>query len=132
RDNYRIMSVREAFRNSVNLVFVRMMRDIARHYMFTVSGSTAKVLADTDDPRRRIYLTRFADREGSTFLVRFHKKYRDMTPAQARTLLLQGVRAAKVPLATAYLSVTPAADFAAFAAFMREQLPDQHWTDEDL
>ena len=38
KDNYKIMSVQKALHNSVNLVFVRLMRDIVHYYMFQTSG----------------------------------------------------------------------------------------------
>ncbi|RZA31275.1 MAG: penicillin-binding protein, partial [Lysobacteraceae bacterium] len=63
-DNSKIMTVTEALRSSTNLVFVRMMRDVVRYYMFQLPGSSAQLLADADDPRRQMYLARFADNEG--------------------------------------------------------------------
>ena len=53
------MSLREATRNSVNLVFIRLMRDIERYYMFHIPGSSANILKDIDDPLREKYLKRF-------------------------------------------------------------------------
>ena len=70
-DNGRVMSLRDGLRNSVNLVFIRLMRDIVHHYMFLTPGSSAKLLQDADDPRRTAYLARFADREGQVFMRRF-------------------------------------------------------------
>ena len=35
-DDGRVMSVREALRNSVNLVFVRLLRDVVHHYMLSL------------------------------------------------------------------------------------------------
>lgn len=42
-DDRRVLSVREATLSSVNLVYIRMMRDIVRYYMFQVGGSSAKI-----------------------------------------------------------------------------------------
>jgi hypothetical protein len=70
------MTVQQALQQSTNLVFVRLMRDVVRYYMFQLPGSSAALLADADDPRRAEYLARFADREGATFLARFWNKYR--------------------------------------------------------
>ena len=44
-DNGRVMSVAEAFRHSVNLVFIRLMRDIVQYYQ-------AARRAGRGDPRR--------------------------------------------------------------------------------
>ena len=43
-DNSKIMTVQEALQQSTNLVFVRMMRDIVRYYMFQLPGSSAQLL----------------------------------------------------------------------------------------
>jgi membrane peptidoglycan carboxypeptidase len=63
-DNAREPTLREALQASINLPFVRLMREIVRHTMYQVPGSTARLLEDNDDPRRVEYLARFADREG--------------------------------------------------------------------
>ncbi len=70
----RVISVQEAFHNSVNLVFIRMMRDIVHHYIFRRPG-VEHLLNDIDAPGRQAYLERFADREGKIFLRRFYRKY---------------------------------------------------------
>jgi membrane peptidoglycan carboxypeptidase len=82
------MTVQHALQQSTNLVFVRLMRDVARYYMFQLPGSSAALLADADDPRRAEYLARFADAEGKTFLAKFWNKYKGKTPAEAQALLL--------------------------------------------
>jgi membrane peptidoglycan carboxypeptidase len=132
-DDEKILSVRDSFRHSVNLVFIRLMRDVARHYMYTVAGSSAQLLTDSADPRRQEYLTRFADQEGTKFIARFYKKYRGKTPAEARALLLQevqetqGIRSGPVRLATAYLSTAPTVNLTQFSEYMRAQLAAENW-----
>lgn len=117
-DDGQIMPLREGFRNSVNLVFVRLMRDVVRHYMFQTPGSSAKLLTDANDPRRKEYLTRFADREGRIFVRRFLQKYRDKSVQAAEDLLLQGVRATDAKLATIFRSIDPGAGEGSFSAFL--------------
>lgn len=82
-DNGRILTVSEGLRRSVNLVFVRLMRDIVYYQMDRVPGASLGVLQDLDNPNRRKYLARFADMEGSEFLRRFYLKHRDANPAAA-------------------------------------------------
>ncbi len=127
-DDGRILSVRQAFHRSVNLVFIRLMRDIVRYYMFQIPGSTAKILNDAKDPQRKIYLERFADREGRQFLNRFYNKYQGKDPEEALDVLLGQHPSAK-RLAIVYRTVEPDADFATFCAFMSSRLagavPDQ-------
>lgn len=130
--NSRIMSVRDGFYNSVNLVFIRLMRDIVRYHMFHLPTSTASILEDKDDPKRRDYLEHFADQEGRVFLSRFYGKYGDKSPDEAMEILLQGVRPMPGRLATVFRSIVPEADIQEFTDFMRAQLSDSKLDAEDM
>lgn len=123
-DNGRVMSLRNGLRNSVNLVFIRLMRDIVHHYMFLTPGSSAKLLQDADDPRRADYLMRFADREGQVFIRRFLVKYQGKNAQDAEDELLNGRRATASRLAAMYRTIAPDAPLEQFAAFVTGRLPD--------
>ncbi|MCZ7559344.1 MAG: transglycosylase domain-containing protein [Burkholderiaceae bacterium] len=122
RDDGRVLTVREALRNSVNLVFIRMMRDISHHYMFNAPASSATLLEDASDPLRREYLSRFADREGSQFLARFYRKYRGKPAEAAEELLLQSVHATPARLASVFYELDPGGDEHALAGFLARRL----------
>ena len=130
-DDSKIMSVTEALRNSTNLVFVRMMRDVVRYYMFQLPGSSAQLLADADDPRRADYLARFADAEGKEFLAKFWNKYKGKTPAEVDALLFSGVRPLASKLAAAHRTVVPNATLEQFGAFIDKSLPSANEIDPD-
>ncbi|MCD2517414.1 transglycosylase domain-containing protein [Massilia sp. G4R7] len=130
-DNSKIMTVTEALRNSTNLVFVRMMRDVVRYYMFQLPGSSAQLLADADDPRRQTYLARFADNEGKVFLAKFWNKYKGKTSQEVVDLLFSGVRPMASKLAAAHRTVFPDASVADFGAFVDKNLPASHDMDAD-
>src|SRR5450830_761466 len=122
-DDSRILTVHQALQNSTNLVFVRLMRDVVRYYMFQLPGSSAALLADADDPRRAEYLARFADREGREFLGRFYKKYAGKTPAEAEKILLGSFRPTASRLAAVNRTVMPEQTLAQFSAFVTGNLP---------
>lgn len=123
-NNGRMLSVQEAFRDSVNLVFIRLMRDIVRYYQRRFPDSTAEMLEDPDHWLRETYLRRFADEEGSVFLRRFYRKYAGLSPeASLRTLLRRG-RLTHKRLATILRSVKPRDSRAQFVADMRTHLLD--------
>ncbi|MFL6673371.1 MAG: transglycosylase domain-containing protein [Massilia sp.] len=130
-DNTRILTVREGLRNSTNLLFVRLMRDVVRYYMFQLPGSSAALLADADDPRRNEYLSRFADREGRDFLAKFWNKYKGKTPQEAVALLLSSVRPTPSKLSAAHRTIMPEATPAQFGAFLHDALPSSNEVDED-
>jgi membrane peptidoglycan carboxypeptidase len=121
-DNGKIVTIRQAFRESINLPFVRLMRDIARYHM-NRTESSRQLLEDAAEPRRIEYLMRFADREGKTFLRRFYRKYDGKNPAQRFSLLIDSVRAAPVPLSIAFRSIYPDADENKLAEFLKGALP---------
>jgi membrane peptidoglycan carboxypeptidase len=121
-DNGRVMDLWEATRNSVNLPFIRLMRDIVRHFIYRAPSTAARVLGDLADPRRQSYLAKFADHEGKTFLAGFYKKYRGLKPEDATSALLNHLTAHPRRLAAVYRYLEPQADLAAFTAFMKSRL----------
>ena len=131
-DDSRIPSVREGFRKSVNLVFIRLMRDIVHYYMYRVPGSTANILADVKDPARQAYLARFADREGQVFLKRFYDKYQGKKPEEQLELLLQSVRPTPKSLAAAFRFVKPAAGIGDFSAFLKQRIPSLSLSEQKI
>jgi membrane peptidoglycan carboxypeptidase len=130
-DDSRILTVQQALQNSTNLVFVRLMRDVVRYYMFQLPGSSAQLLADADDPRRAEYLARFADREGKDFLARFWNKYRGKNWDEVETALMQGVRPAASKLAAVHRTILPDASLAEFGKFVHANLPATSEVDEE-
>ncbi|SAL86892.1 glycosyl transferase family protein [Caballeronia arvi] len=132
-DNSRVLTVERAFQHSVNLVFVRLMRDIVHYEMVKVAGPSSGWL---DDPAvRHAYLTRFADAESRVYMSRFYGKYRPKTADEALAVLLRDVRKSPPKLATVLRSVAPDAPQAWFDAQMRAALrgtPSASITDQDL
>ncbi|MCF7202598.1 transglycosylase domain-containing protein [Pseudomonas oligotrophica] len=130
-DDHRIVSVREALRESINLPFVRLMRDLVNFSTYEEINS-AELLKNDKDPRRLEYLTRFADREGSVFLQRFWRKYSEQSADQRIETFLQGMRPTPVRLAAVHRYLMPDADRAAFAGFLRTRLPDAALSEKKL
>jgi membrane peptidoglycan carboxypeptidase len=131
-EDSKTFSVREGFKHSNNLLFIRMMRDVVRHVMYRDPASTAQLLENEDDPRRRNYLARFADREGREFAARFYKKYRGKSAAEIEELLLQGVRRTPRKLAALHRTIEPDAGFDVFRQFMADRLQNRELSDKDL
>lgn len=123
RHNGRSPTVREAFHHSVNLPFVRIMRDIVHHYLYGAEDSPAAVIGDAKHPARAAYLARFADFEGREFLRRFYARYETLTPAQALEKLGANLKAIPRRLAVAYRSVRPHDGIEALTAFLQRHAP---------
>src|SRR3546814_13284796 len=60
--------VEKALQQSVNLVFIRKMRDIVDHEISRITARKGDMIADVNHPQRMVYLRRFADMEGQQFL----------------------------------------------------------------
>jgi membrane peptidoglycan carboxypeptidase len=129
KDDNRVMSVAEAFRNSVNLVFVRLMRDVVAYYQHRLPNAPATLLADPKAPERLDYLRRFADREGRVYLGRFYAKYRGLKGQEITDKLIEGMRLTPTRLVAAmrylYPDAGPETLDAAFDAYLPEADPDE-------
>jgi len=121
-DDHRVMDLWEATRNSVNLPFIRLMRDLVHHFMYRDPNGAAQILADPEDPRRDDYLRQFADREGKAYLARFWKKYKGLKPDDATSTLLNHLTANPKRLASVFRYLDPAADAVALARFLQARV----------
>ena len=131
-DNRRTMSVREALTRSVNLVFIRLMRDIVQHVMARGEDERAALLDDATNPRRREILARFADKEGQAFVARFYRKYAGQSVPDAEALLLRGMRPTPTRLASTFFGLEPDAKADALADFLARHLPNADRSDPAL
>jgi membrane peptidoglycan carboxypeptidase len=131
-DNSRIVTVREAFERSVNLVFIRLMRDIERYYLSRTLQQTPGVLSDPANPARREYLARFADQEGRVFLSRFYRRYAGLSSDEALKMRVRTMHPSARRLAVVYRSVRPQASLQEFTTFLRSYLPATALPDRKL
>jgi len=130
-ENSKIMSVRDALRDSVNLVFIRLMRDLVYHHLYKPEG-IARWLEIPDDPRRMEYLERFADKEGQVYLRRFYEKYHGKPTDEIMELLTQRVFAKPSRLAMLYQAVYPDADTHALSGYLNAHLTATDLNAEDV
>lgn len=122
-DDSRNPTVAEAVQDSINLAFIRLMRDVVYHHIYRNGGAGARALEDVDDPQRAVLLARFGDREGSTFVRQFYRKYRGKSSAEILALLAATARASPEGLAAVYRTLEPDASLQEFGRFLREHLP---------
>ncbi len=112
-----VMTVQEAFRHSVNLPFIRLMKDIVAYEVAQLRS--AELFASDDAAWRREYLVRFAGHEGAQFVRRFHRRYRDRGGHEVFTTLLAERRLTLTQLAWATRAVAPDAPASTFADLVR-------------
>jgi len=123
RDNSRVMDVWEATKNSVNLVYIRIMRDIVRHYASASPGAAARILEDAGNPLRQTYLMRFVDQEGRLFTRRFYQNHQNQTAAQMADDLYARVHTNPRRFTSVFRYLEPQANFDAYVAALHKQVP---------
>jgi len=122
-ENYMIPTVEWAFEHSVNLSFVRLMRDVTHYYRARNGERMQALAADGEGTGREAYLHRFADQEGRRYLNRFYDDYRGLSDEEALTLLAGRTRPVDYRLAVAFRSVRPLASVSALREFLAARSP---------
>ncbi|SEE24507.1 transglycosylase domain-containing protein [Pseudomonas costantinii] len=122
QDNGRSPSLRDALRESINLPFIRLMRDLVRYSTYAGPNNSAELLKDDNDPRRQEYLAGFADREGTTFLRKFWKKYQKKDTQARLETFLDSLRPTPIRLAAVHRYLLPNASQESFNLFVRAHL----------
>jgi membrane peptidoglycan carboxypeptidase len=123
-DDNRSPTLREAMQASINLPFVRLMRELVNHTVVQMPASTAHLFDDASDPRRQAYLARFADREGQVFVRRFWRKTEGRSPDELRASLLEGLRPTPQRLVAVFRYLEPEASLAVLEGFLGARLAE--------
>ena len=127
-DNGRLPTLRDSLRESINLPFIRLMRDIVRYT--TYSGPNGELLKDDRDPRRQEYLASFADREGTSFLLKFWKKYKNKDTQARLETFLDSIRPTPIRMAAVHRYLLPDASQEDFNSFVRAHLKGAKLTEK--
>ena len=132
QDNGRNPTLRDAIRESINLPFVRLMRDVVRYTTYQAPSNSAELLKDDLNPRRQEYLARFADREGTTYMLKFWKKYKGKDTQARLDTFLDSMHPTPIRMAAVHRYLFPHADQATFNSFVRSHLRSDKVPDERL
>ncbi|MBU1054564.1 MAG: transglycosylase domain-containing protein [Proteobacteria bacterium] len=127
-DNFKVISVREAFQRSVNLVFIRMMRDIVYYHVYQRYGITPRSIEKISDTDRSRLLSQFVNKESIQFIRRFYNKYQGKTPDELNELLYMKIYPIPHRLAAAFRLLKPEASVDEFETFISNHLPGSHLT----
>ena len=131
-DDHKIATVTEALQFSLNLPFVRIMRDIVRYTQATQWENNRQIVLDDNDPRRQAMLDKFIDRESRVFLSRFWMKYRNKSASERLETLLTSFTPKALRYTIAHRLLFQDADLATYIRFMRHHLLESKLTDKQL
>lgn len=119
-----VISLRTAFQNSVNLVYIRLMREIVQFYEAEAGYDARTLLDDQKAAGRKPLLQQAMDHEAREALWAFYKRYQDTTYDQALRKLcgddLRGLRRFTI----FYLGEHPDASLAQVSAEGRRLFPE--------
>ena len=119
------LTVRQAFASSVNLPFVRLMRDVVNHLVYGPSGFARELLADPGHPWRAEYLDRFVAWESREFLLRFYARHRERSFAGSLDAMAKARWPTTRRLTGLFRALEPGAGPEALEAFLAPYLGDR-------
>ena len=120
KENQRIYEVHDALRNSNNLAFIRIMRDLVSYHRARLAYDADDVLDDADNPTRRQMLQEIADEESRLALRRGYQNYAKQTPEEIVKRLLGGKSKAERRLAILFFAWKIGADEQALTAWLEK------------
>jgi membrane peptidoglycan carboxypeptidase len=119
-DNGRTMDLREAMQKSINLVFIRLMRDIVNYTIAQGQQTKQELLKDTDNPARQKYLERYAEKEGAVFLNRYMTAYGGLEDHEIVSKIVDRTHKGSTSRTILFRSLYPDAEYKDFSLFMRD------------
>ncbi|RIL11694.1 MAG: glycosyl transferase family 51, partial [Proteobacteria bacterium] len=137
-DDVKNPSVREAIRDSINLPFVRLMRDVSRYYRAKVSGegirtsSTTGSAAEAGRKKRQEYIARFADKEGSEFVREFYARYSGGSSSEILQLFLSRFHLTSNKAAIIFRHIFPNKDQGELADFIKRHAVSSNLNERSL
>jgi membrane peptidoglycan carboxypeptidase len=129
-EDRQVPSVEDALTNSINLAFVRLMRDIRNYYTTKLAEEKSQ-----DAPQssvRQDSLRRFADKEGRTYLNRFYDSFRGRKPDEVLHLLAARAKGGPNRLAVLFRSLRPDAPVAELRKFLVKEAPKASAGDREV
>lgn len=147
-DNGKNPTIQEALTHSINLPFVRLMRDLSRYYVYhmglklssstksatqaskiaVAANATTRAATGTSengraDPVRMHFLSKFADQEGSYFLRKFYERYKGVSASDLLPTLAKGSRASPRQAAVMFRYVRPEGSLEEMNTFIQQTAP---------
>lgn len=119
-DDGRVLSVRDGFVRSTNLVFIRLMRDIVRFHEARLPYDAGRVLRTRDDPARLALLRRIAAEESEQVMRAAYDAYRSRPSREIVGAVLGRRVTSPRHLAMLFFAWHPGAEMVALGRWMRE------------
>jgi membrane peptidoglycan carboxypeptidase len=122
QEDSEIPTVEQAFERSINLAFVRLMREVIQHFEANLGAHEG--VHGSDGSVRQDLLHRFADQEGTVFLNHFYLSYANLSPEEALEQLAGSGHPTPRRLAMVFRSVRPEDSVALMQSFIARHVSD--------
>ncbi len=109
-ENGQVFTLRDGLAHSVNLVYIRLMRDLVRFHEARLPYDTNAVLNESNNPVRLQMLTEIADKESRHFLFEAYKSYQGLDEQAIIDRVLGSRNASARHLAILFLAWNPKAE----------------------
>ena len=123
-DNGANPTVQQSLTNSINLPFVRIMRDISRYHIRRLGLGSRSADKKKDESSRMDLLKRFADEEGSYFMRTFYQRYKGKSGKDLVSAFVKNARSTAKQAAVIFRYVEPDATLEDFSDFFKLNLPN--------
>jgi membrane peptidoglycan carboxypeptidase len=121
-ENGQSYTLRDATALSVNLAYVRLMRDLVRYYEARLPYDAHSILSDINHPTRLKMLREIADEESRRFLSQAYRSFQKQTPDDILAELLGGKAKSPRHLAILFYAWHHGADEQALAQWLEKYL----------
>jgi membrane peptidoglycan carboxypeptidase len=120
-ENGMFYDLREGLKHSVNLVYIRLMRDLVRFHAARLPYDADAVLNNTDDPVRLSMLHEISDKESKQFLYEAYKTYRSTSADAIVDRVLGNGNKSMRHLSMLFLAWNPKADADALGQWLQKR-----------
>lgn len=120
-EDHQNYNVKDAFHHSVNLSFIRMMRDLVSYSITNKMNIAPDIYDNPDSPQRAEYLKKFADTEGTSYLWRYWVQQRGKSADEIDAILADDTKRTPHQLAVVYRTIHPQEPIEKMAEYIRRE-----------
>ena len=124
-------TVEYALVHSINLVFIRVMRDIRDYYIAEAKHVDVQSATASTEINQK-YLNRFAEAEGATYLRSFYNDFHGKSVAEMLSITARRSGRTAKRLTVAFRSVLPDAPASELGGFLAKELPNRPLEEDDV
>jgi membrane peptidoglycan carboxypeptidase len=127
-DNWRDVSVKQAFEDSINLPFIRMMEDVVQYTIHNKLDVDLSIYDEYEHPLRKKYLDRYVLHDAIQHFSKMYQEYEGKNRSEVMTHIFAGLREDTPPahIAAIHRYIKPDASLAEFSVFLSAHTGESH------